>query len=100
MIKYKSILITGGTGSFGSAFVKKLISVKKDLKQEINFSIKNPDRLSKIYQYHKSLIQGVFLTRDLISEPPNVLYPKKYKDQDLRFVICNLSLNSLFENKQ
>ena len=29
MINYNSILITGGTGSFGRAFVKHLISSKK-----------------------------------------------------------------------
>ena len=33
MINYNSILITGGTGSFGRAFVKHLISSKKNSKE-------------------------------------------------------------------
>ena len=32
---YKSILITGGTGSFGKAFVKDLITKNKNLKKLI-----------------------------------------------------------------
>ena len=35
---YKSILITGGTGSFGKAFVKDLITKNKNLKKLIIFS--------------------------------------------------------------
>lgn len=38
MIKYKSILITGGTGSFGTAFVDHLIKTEKNLKRLIIFS--------------------------------------------------------------
>ena len=29
MMKYKSILITGGTGSFGKAFIKNIIKQKE-----------------------------------------------------------------------
>ena len=34
--------------------------------------------LSKNYSKYKAIESGVFQTRDLVSEPPNVLYPKKY----------------------
>ena len=37
-MEYKSILITGGTGSFGKAFVKNLIKTRKDLKRLVIFS--------------------------------------------------------------
>jgi len=37
-MKYKSILITGGTGSFGKAFVKHLIKTNKNLKRLVIFS--------------------------------------------------------------
>ena len=37
MINYNSILITGGTGSFGRAFVKHLISSKKKFKRIVIF---------------------------------------------------------------
>jgi len=38
MIKYKSILITGGTGSFGQAFVRNLLSKNNKLKRLVIFS--------------------------------------------------------------
>ena len=34
--------------------------------------------LNKNYSKYKAIESGVFQTRDLVSEPPNVLYPKKY----------------------
>ena len=37
-MKYKSILITGGTGSFGKAFVSHLIKTNKNLKRLVIFS--------------------------------------------------------------
>ena len=38
MIKYNSILVTGGTGSFGKEFIKKLIKSKIKLKRLVVFS--------------------------------------------------------------
>ena len=37
MMKYKSILITGGTGSFGKAFIKNIIK-QKGIKRLVIFS--------------------------------------------------------------
>ena len=37
-MKYKSFLITGGTGSFGKAFVKHLIRTNKNIKRLVIFS--------------------------------------------------------------
>ena len=34
--------------------------------------------LQKKYKYYDSIKEGVFLTRDLVSEPPNILTPKAY----------------------
>ena len=52
MINYNSILITGGTGSFGRAFVKHLISSKnsKELLSlvEIVETIRNAKRISTV----------------------------------------------------
>ena len=38
MINYKTILVTGGTGSFGKAFVKHLLSKKNNIKRLVIFS--------------------------------------------------------------
>ena len=38
MKKYKSILVTGGTGSFGQAYVRNLVTKNKDIKRLVIFS--------------------------------------------------------------
>ena len=38
MIKYNSILITGGTGSFGNVMVSKLLKNNKQIKRLVIFS--------------------------------------------------------------
>ena len=37
-MKYKSILVTGGTGSFGQAYVRNLVTKNKDIKRLVIFS--------------------------------------------------------------
>jgi len=41
----------------------------------------NKDNLKKKYNYCEAVKEGVFLSRDLVSEPPNVLNPKKYTEE-------------------
>ena len=43
----------------------------------------NKKGIEKKYKYYESIKEGVFLTRDLVSEPPNVLNPKTY-DQEIK----------------
>ena len=53
---------------------------KEKINKKINFKIisSHKDELKKKYKYYDSIKEGVFLTRDLVSEPPNVLTPKAY----------------------
>ena len=53
---------------------------KEKINKKINFQIitSYKDQLQKKYKYFDSIKEGVFLTRDLVSEPPNVLNPKTY----------------------
>ena len=46
-------------------FLLKIVSKEKSL-------------FNKNYSRYKAIELGVFQTRDLVSEPPNILYPKKY----------------------
>ena len=50
---------------------------------KINFKIISSykDKIEKKYKYFEAIKEGVFLTRDLVSEPPNVLNPKKYVEE-------------------
>ena len=53
---------------------------KDKINKKINFKIitSNKEKIEKKYRYYDSIKEGVFLTRDLVSEPPNVLTPKAY----------------------
>ena len=60
---------------------EKYKSKKKTNLQKIIFASKYSEQLEKEYVYLNSVKNGVYLTRDLISEPPNILYPKKYVEE-------------------
>ncbi len=53
---------------------------KEKINKKINFTIitSNKEKIEKKYKYYHAIKEGVFLTRDLVSEPPNVLSPKAY----------------------
>ncbi len=47
----------------------------------LTFLVNNPAATQKIYDELAHTIEGVFLTRDLVSEPANVIYPKSLADR-------------------
>ena len=53
------------------------------INKKINFTIitSNKDLIEKKYKYYHSIKEGIFLSRDLVSEPPNVLNPKAYAQE-------------------
>ena len=57
----------------------KTLNKEKNSKK-ISFKVitSNKDKIEKKYKYFNAIKEGVFLTRDLVSEPPNVLNPKAY----------------------
>ena len=61
-------------------FNKYKTTNKEKINKKINFQIitSHKDELKKKYKYYDSIKEGVFLARDLVSEPPNVLTPKAY----------------------
>ena len=62
-MKYKSFLITGGTGSFGKAFVKHLIRTNKNIKRLVIFSRDEwkQSEMAKEYPSHKFPFLRFFL---------------------------------------
>ena len=56
---------------------------KDKINQNVNFSIisSNATKIENKYKYFHAIKEGVFLTRDLVSEPPNVLNPKTYVNE-------------------
>jgi len=54
MIEKKSILITGGTGSFGKAFVKKVLAMYPDIKRLVIFSRDEQKQFQMAQEYPES----------------------------------------------
>jgi len=78
----------------------KTINKEKNNKK-INFKIitSHKNDLQKQYKYYDSIKEGVFLTRDLVSEPPNVLNPKKYVEEIKKLSKLGLKVEVLNEAK-
>ena len=68
-----------------------------------NFSLKiissEKNLLSKKYFKYKAVESGVFYSRDLVSEPPNVLYPKKYVEIVKKLSSLGLKIQVYNESK-
>jgi len=73
---------------------------KKNLdKQIIEIAGKNYNSLKNKYKYLLAIKEGVFLARDLVSEPPNVLNPKKYTEEIIKLKKLGLKVEILNESK-
>ena len=59
---------------------KTIFKKNEKIKEKINFviSTKNKNFFSKIKKDIHNIVNGVFLTRDLVSEPPNYLNPERF----------------------
>tara|TARA_A100001011_G_scaffold395724_1_gene491590 strand:+ start:1974 stop:3419 length:1446 start_codon:yes stop_codon:yes gene_type:complete len=75
----------------------KYKSKKNDLEQSISFTVKNEKFLKSKYKNYSSVKEGVFLARDLVSEPPNVLNPKKYTEEISKLKRLGLKVEILNE---
>ena len=77
----------------------KYKSKKDDFVQSIDFSVKNPTSFKLKYKNFSSIKEGVFLARDLVSEPPNVLNPKKYTEEIKKLKKFGLKVEVLNEKQ-
>ena len=59
---------------------KTIFKKNENSKEKINLSITSPNKnfFTKIKNDIENIVSGVFLTRDLVSEPPNYLNPEKF----------------------
>ena len=74
-------------------------SKKDDFVQSIDFSVKNSSSFKLKYKNFSSIKEGVFLARDLVSEPPNVLNPKKYTEEIKKLKKLGLKVEVLNEKQ-
>jgi len=74
-------------------------------KNSLNNKIKNliitshKKDIENNYKYYNAIKEGIFLTRDLVSEPPNVLNPKKYTEEIKKLSKLGLKIEVLNEKK-
>ena len=78
---------------------EKYLSKKKNINQELELVVKNYKNFKSSYKYLSSIKDGVFLARDLVSEPPNVLFPKKYAEEIKKLTKLGLKVEILNEAK-
>jgi len=82
-------------------FNKYKTTNKEKINKKINLKIItfNKNEFQKQNKYLDSIKEGVFLTRDLVSEPPNVLNPKKYTEEIKKLTKLGLKVEILNEKK-
>ena len=69
--------------------------------KKVNYKIITSDRekIEKKYKYYNAIKEGVFLTRNLVSEPPNVLNPKTYVREIQKLSKLGLKIKSYNEKE-
>ena len=74
---------------------------KEKNNQKINFKIitKNKEKIEKKYKNYEAIKEGVFLTRNLVSEPPNVLNPRTYVQEIQKLSKFGLKVKSYNEKE-
>ena len=74
---------------------------KEKINKKIIFKIvtSHKERMQKENKYYDAIKEGVFLSRDLVSEPPNILNPKKYTEEIKKLTKLGLKVEILNELK-
>jgi leucyl aminopeptidase len=74
---------------------------KEKINKKIAFQIitSHKEKIQKNYKYYDAVKEGVFFSRDLVSEPPNILNPKKYTEEISKLSKLGLKIEILNESK-
>ena len=75
-------LLAAGFKNRSFTFYKYKTKKKDDecLVEEVPFIVSSVEKTKKLYQEYEAVIEGVHLTRTVVSEPPNILYPETMAD--------------------
>jgi leucyl aminopeptidase len=79
------------------SFEKYKTKKKSNSSVIINICVDRTEKFNKEFQTLSFIQEGVFLTRDLISEPPNILNPKNYTKEILKLTKLGLKVEILNE---
>ncbi|MCK4945965.1 MAG: leucyl aminopeptidase [Alphaproteobacteria bacterium] len=61
-------------------YMTKKLKEKKSTLKSVRFIVKSAPAARKKFDTSRKVTDAVFLTRDLVSEAPNILYPKSFAD--------------------
>ncbi|MEN8235980.1 MAG: leucyl aminopeptidase [Pseudomonadota bacterium] len=67
--------------------------------QQITFITPNPKAARRAFEYEKHVLSGIYLTRELVSEPPNVLHPDSFAERIKSLKSSGLKIDTLNEKK-
>jgi len=100
LIKFCSEFIFGfNLKSYTFNKYKTLNKEKLNKKIDIKIITSQKDKIEKKYKYYDSIKEGVFLSRDLVSEPPNILNPKFYVKEIEKLSKIGLKIKSYNEKE-
>lgn len=66
---------------------------------KVSISVVNPTAARNHFKPLKGIADGVFVTRDLVSEPANVLYPKEFADRAKKLTELGVKVEVLSEKQ-
>jgi len=74
---------------------------KEKINKKINFKIitSHKNKIESHYKYYDAIKEGVFLTRNLVSEPPNILNPRSYVQEIKKLSKFGLKIKIYDEKK-
>jgi len=70
--------------SYNFTNYKKTIQSKENNLNSIVFKCKNYEKNSSLFEEIRSIAQGVYLARDLVWQPPNILFPTSFADECIK----------------
>lgn len=87
-----------GAYRFDKYFTKKKPEEKGALKT-VSIQLTDAAAARKDFKARDAVVDGVFLTRDVVSEPPNVLYPESFAAEARALEVLGLKVEILNEKK-
>jgi len=100
MVNFSSEFIFGYSLKSYSFDIYKTLDKEKS-KKKINYKIitSHKEKIEKKNKYNEAIKSGIFLTRDLVSEPGNILHPDEYAKRLVKLKKYGLKVTVYDKNK-
>lgn len=93
-----ALAIAFGVALRGWRFDKYRTTLKDEQKialKEVTLCVNDPEKATQAFKDYQVLAESVLWSRELISEPPNVLYPKTYIDRIMTLKSLGMTVEAL-----